>query len=159
MIFVTVGTHYQEFTRLIKRIDQIATKINEKIIVQRGYTKYVPKNCESFDWRSGLEDYYKKCRILITHSAMSCVEFIYKYKKPILLVPRQHKFQEHINDHQVEFAESFEKKINVKAIYNIKDLTPDLLKSYKFVGKIDDKNLKKIQNYLKKTINDLFKEK
>ena len=157
MIFVTVGTHNQEFTRLVKRIDEIAPKIKEKIIIQRGFTKYVPKNCESFEWAPSLEPYYKKARIVISHAASSAWEFVYKYRKPLIVVPRQYKFNEHMNNHQVEFAESFEKKTEVKAIYNINDLTPELLKSYNKVGTINKENLIRLQNYMKKVIIELEK--
>ena len=155
MIFVTVGTHDQQFTRLIKKLDEIAPQIKEKIIIQRGFTKYIPKNCESFEWASGFDDYYKKARLVISHGGSTVWEFVYKYKKPLIVVPRQNKFDEHFNEHQVEFAQSFEKKTGVKAIYNIKDLTPKLLKMYKKVGKINPDNLKNLQIYLKKIILDL----
>jgi len=149
MILVTIGNHNQGFERLIKRIDEIAPKIKEKIIVQRGYTDYVPKNCESFDFSPSLDKYYKSARLIIVHSAMSLIEIIKKYKKPLITVPRQYKFNEHINDHQAEFAESVEKRLGVKAIYDIHDLTPKLLKSYSKVVEIDVANLTKLREYLK----------
>lgn len=48
MIFVTVGTHEQPFNRLIEYIDKLVEtgKINEKIIMQTGYSTYAPKNCK-----------------------------------------------------------------------------------------------------------------
>lgn len=154
MIFVTLGTHNQEFTRLVEHIDNMAGKVKEKIIVQRGYTKYIPKNCESIEFAYPIEDYFKKARIIISHAAMSLVEVVKKYKKPVIIVPRQKKFKEHINDHQVEFAEYFSKKTGVLSIYNIKDLTPELLKKYKIKEKIDEKNLKRLQSFLKKIIDE-----
>ncbi|MDI6655433.1 MAG: beta-1,4-galactosyltransferase, partial [Candidatus Hydrothermarchaeota archaeon] len=44
MIFVTVGTHNQSFERLVKKADEIAGKIGEKVVIQTGHTKYKPKN-------------------------------------------------------------------------------------------------------------------
>ncbi len=158
MIFVTVGTHNQEFTRLVKRLDEIAPKINEKIIIQRGYTAYIPKNCESFEWAPSLDKYYKKARLVISHGGSSVWEFVYKYKRPIIIIPRQYKFKEHINNHQVEFAESFEQKTGTKAIYDMKDLTPELLKKYNKVYEIKRDNLKRLQEYLKKIIEEITKK-
>lgn len=43
MIFVTIGTHPGQFDRLIKKIDEIAPQIDEEIIIQTGFTNYVPK--------------------------------------------------------------------------------------------------------------------
>ncbi|MDP1695951.1 MAG: glycosyltransferase [archaeon] len=155
MIFVTVGTHDQEFTRLIRKIDEIAPKIKEKIIIQRGHTKYLPKNCKSFEFAPSLEPYYKQARLVIAQGASSAWEFVYKYNKPLIVVPRQFKYNEHINDHQVEFSEVFEKKTGVKAIYNINDLTPNFLKNYHKIGKINKENLINLQNYMKSIITNM----
>lgn len=152
MIFVTIGTHDQQFTRLVRRLDEIAPLIKEKIIIQIGHTKYIPKNCDSFQWASSLDPYYKRARVVISHGGSSVWEFVYQYKKPLIIVPRQKKFDEHINDHQVEFAESFERKTGIKAIYNILELTPELLKKYKTIGSIDKHNLKRLQDFLKRVI-------
>lgn len=147
MIFVTVGTHPEQFDRLIRRIDAIAPKIKEKIIIQRGFTKYVPKNCESFDFAQSLDKYYKEARLVIAQAATSLIEIMLKYKKPVITIPRQKRFKEHINDHQVEFALFIQERTGVKAILNIEELTSELLKNYKKIGKINKDNLIKLQNY------------
>jgi UDP-N-acetylglucosamine transferase subunit ALG13 len=152
MIFVTIGSHYKQFPRLLKKIDEIAPLIKEKIIIQRGYTKYIPKNCESFEFAPSLDPYYKKARLTLIHGASSVWEFRYKFKKPFIIVPRQFKFKEHINDHQVEFAEKMEKSLGAKVIYDMKDLKPQLLKNYNKVVNLDHKNLIRLQDYLKKLI-------
>jgi len=152
MIFVTIGTHNQQFTRLIKRIDEIAPAIKEKIVIQRGHTKYVPKNCESFEWTPNIGRYYDEARLVISHGGSSVWEFVYNYKKPIIIVPRQHKFNEHMNDHQVEFAKKFSKNANVKAVYDVNELTPSFLEAYNTIPKINTKNLQNLQDFLKKII-------
>jgi len=159
MIFVTVGTHPEQFDRLLRKIDEIAPKISEKIIVQRGFTRYHPKNCESFDFKPNLDSYYRKARLVIAQSATSLIEFAIKYDKPVITVPRQKRFREHINDHQVEFAEFFAKKTGVLTIINVNDLTPNLLKSYKKKAKIDKRNLYKLQNYFKSLFDRMSKIK
>lgn len=158
MIFVTVGSHYKQFPRLLKRIDELAPKIKEKIIVQRGYTNYIPKNCESFDFAPSLNPYYKKARLTLIHGASSVWEFMYQYKKPFIIVPRQVKFGEHINDHQVEFAKEMEKVMGIKVIYDMKDLTPQLLKSYNRKIRIKKENLANLQRFLKILIKETEKE-
>lgn len=147
MIFVAVGTHPEGFERLIKRIDGIAPKIKEKIIVQRGFTKYVPKNCESFDFTENMDKYYSKARIAILQSATSLLEFVLKYKKPVITVPRQKKYHEHLNDHQVEFGEFFAGRTGIKCIININELTPELLSEYNKKAVIKKNNLLRLQNY------------
>lgn len=159
MIFVTIGTHPGQFTRLIKKIDSIAPKIKEKIIIQRGFTKYKPKNAESFEFADSLDPYFKKARLVVCHSATSVMEFTLNNKKPLITVPRQKKFGEHINDHQVEFAEALNQKTGILAIYDINDLTPELLTNHNTLPKIKKDNLKNLQNYFINVFKALSNEK
>lgn len=154
MIFVTIGTHPGQFDRLLRRIDEIAPKIKEKIIIQRGFTKYIPKNTESFTFADDLDPYFNEARLVIVHGATSLTEFVLKYKKPIITVPRQKRYGEHINDHQVEFAEALTKNTGILSIINISDLTPELLKNYKKVPKINKENLSTLRNNFIKIFND-----
>ncbi|MSS74678.1 beta-1,4-galactosyltransferase [Candidatus Pacearchaeota archaeon] len=158
MIFVTIGTHPGQFDRLIKRIDEIAPHIKEKIIIQTGFTKYVPKNVEHFVFAESLEPYFRDARLVISHSATSLLEFVLSNKKPIITVPRQKKFGEHINDHQVEFAEALHLRTGIKVILNIQDITPQLLKEYKTVPIIKKDNLVKLQSFFKKIFKEIENE-
>ncbi|EFO54158.1 exopolysaccharide biosynthesis protein, glycosyltransferase [Streptococcus infantis SK1302] len=48
MIFVTVGTHEQQFDRLIKEVDRLKKEnlIQDEVFIQTGYSNYVPKYCK-----------------------------------------------------------------------------------------------------------------
>ena len=130
MIFVTVGTHEQQFNRLMKAMDVFALETNEKIVVQYGYSTYVPNHCDSFQMLSNdkMEQYVKEARIVITHGGPGSILLpLLNGKKPIV-VPRQHKFNEHVNDHQVKFAQHLEKENTIIAIYDIVDLKPAIIK-------------------------------
>jgi len=156
MIFVTIGNHDQEFSRLIKKLDSIASKIKEEIIIQKGHTKYISKNCQSFAWDSSLAKYMKGARLIITHAGIgTTLEILKIHKKPMIVVPRQYQFNEHVNNHQVEFAKVLEKKHGVKVIYNINDLTPEMLKKYNKKIILNDEGLKRIQSFLKYLINEI----
>lgn len=155
MIFVTIGTHPDQFDRLIKRIDEIAPLIKEKIIVQRGFTKYKPKNVEYFDFTDNIDKYYKDSRIVIAQSATSLIEFVLKYGKPVITIPRESRYKEHINDHQVEFAEYFAKRANVLMIRDMRNLTPKLLTGYNRKPKIKLDGLHKLQNKIRSAIDEL----
>lgn len=145
------------FERLLKQLDKIAPEVKDKIVIQRGCSQYIPKNCESFDFVKSLDPYYKKARIVILHGGSSIWEFAYKYKKPLIIIPRLKKYNEHYNDHQAEFAEFFSKNTGIKAIYNMEELTADLLNNYKKVALIDKSNFARLQNYLKKVISEIMK--
>ncbi len=152
MIFVTVGTHPEQFDRLIRQIDKIAPSIKEEIIIQRGFTKYIPKNVESFEFTDKMDEYYSKARIVIAQSATSLIEFALKYNKPIITVPREKKYGEHLNDHQVEFGEYFSKKTGILMIRDMKELTPEILIKYNKRANLDLRGLKKIKNEIRKII-------
>ena len=155
MIFVTIGTHPDQFDRLIRRIDEIAPLIKEEIIVQKGFTKYIPKNVKYFEFTDKMDEYYKNARLVIAQSATSLIEFIIKYGKPVITVPREAKYKEHINDHQVEFAEYFSKKSGVLMIRDMEKITPELLKTYNKKTKLDLTGLHNIQKRIIKVIDSL----
>lgn len=108
MIFVTVGTHEQPFNRLIRKVDELKRDgiIQEDVIMQTGFSTYEPKYCE---W-SKLIPYQQMiknvedARIVITHGGPASFIMPLQIGKVPIVVPRQHKFDEHVNDHQVEFA-------------------------------------------------------
>lgn len=144
MIFVTVGTHEQPFDRLIKEIDNLKGKniIEDEIIIQKGYSKYIPKYCQyknfySFDEMSF---FYKRARIIITHAGpSSIIEALSEGKIPIV-VPRKKEFGEHVDNHQVEFTKFLYQEKKIIPIFNIKDLKNAILNYDKIVSQLN-KNL------------------
>lgn len=108
MIFVTVGTHEQPFDRLVSAIDELKGKgvICEDVIIQTGYSTYEPKYCT---WSKLLpySDMVKNvadARIVITHGGPSSFIMPLQVGKIPVVVPRQEKYGEHVNDHQVAFC-------------------------------------------------------
>lgn len=108
MIFVTVGTHEQPFNRLVQKMDELKRDgvIAEDVFIQTGYSTYEPKCCQ---W-SRLLPYLKMiekvaaARIVITHGGPSSFIMPLQTGKIPIVVPRQKQFDEHVNDHQVEFC-------------------------------------------------------
>lgn len=108
MIFVTVGTHEQPFNRLVKAIDDLKKNeiIKEDVLIQTGFSTYEPKCCQ---W-SKLIPYQQmvnnieEAHIVITHGGPASFIMPLQMGKTPIVVPRQHQFDEHVNDHQLEFA-------------------------------------------------------
>lgn len=111
MIFVSLGTNDKSFERLLKAIDKEIQlgNIKDKVIVQSGYTKYSSSNMEIIDLMP--MDKFNKCindcDILITHGGVGTILDGLKKGKKIIAFPRLSKYQEHVNDHQVEIIEEF----------------------------------------------------
>jgi UDP-N-acetylglucosamine transferase subunit ALG13 len=115
MIFVSVGTYKKGFDRLIKEIDLLKEKklIKEEIIAQIGHGKYIPKNIkyEKFFEEEEMEKNIKKCTIYITHAGVGSVMKGLNFGKKIIILPRLKKFDEAVDDHQIEIAEKLSGKI------------------------------------------------
>ncbi len=153
MIFVTVGTHPGQFDRLVKRMDEIAPFLKEKVVIQKGFTDYVPRHADSFAFTDDMEGYYSKARLVISQAATTVIEFAL-HQKPLIIVPRQKRFGEHINDHQVEFAEYFAQKTGVLCVMKIDALTPALLRGYRSQPHLKKDGLHKLQHYLGKIVRE-----
>lgn len=111
MIYVTVGTQKFQFNRLLITLDKLIGDgvISEKVFAQIGHSDYQPKNYAFKDFLSKdeFDSYVEKCDLLITHSGVATMIAGLKYNKPVIVVPRLAKFGEHVDDHQVQIAESF----------------------------------------------------
>ena len=114
MIFVTVGTHEQAFNRLIQEIDLLKYngKITEEVICQIGYSDYIPKYCK---WEKMISyeemiNNVKEARIVITHGGPASFLLPLQYGKIPIVVPRQLKYNEHVNNHQLDFLNKIVKK-------------------------------------------------
>lgn len=114
MIFVTVGTHEQPFNRLIEEVDRLKGDglIEDDVIIQKGYSTYIPKYCKYYDLISyeDMQKYNKEARIVITHGGPASFIDVLALGKTPIIVPRQSKYNEHVNDHQLEFSRELLKR-------------------------------------------------
>lgn len=108
MIFVTVGTHEQPFNRLIECIDNLKKEgiITEDVIIQTGFSTYEPKYCtwSKFLPYKEMEQNIREARIVITHGGPASFVMPLQIGKTPIVAPRQNRFNEHVNDHQVDFV-------------------------------------------------------
>lgn len=134
MIFVTVGTHEQPFNRLIQKIDELKENgtIQEDVIIQTGFSTYEPKYCQ---W-SKLIPYQQMiqnvddARIVITHGGPASFVMPLQIGKTPIVVPRQYQFNEHVNNHQVEFARNVAERMGT--IIPVEDISKlgDIIVNY-----------------------------
>lgn len=152
MIFVTVGTHYVGFDRLIKKMDEIAPNLEDNVIMQIGHTEYEPKNTEWFKFLEYDEilNFIKKSDIIICHGGAGTLLDILGLNKSIIVIPRLKKYNEVYDDHELELAESLTKKvIMVRDIENLEG-TINKLNLQKIEALKTDKNLINfLKNYLR----------
>lgn len=165
MIFVTVGTHEQPFNRLIKKVDDLVADgdIREKVIVQTGFSTYVPKHCEAHKMMSfdEMQQALKDARIVITHGGPSSFIEALQFGKVPIVVPRQEKYHEHVNDHQVEFTKLIAKRMNnIIPVYDVNNLL-NTINDYNEITKIknsgESSNNKQFNEKLEKIVDGLVK--
>lgn len=154
MIFVTVGTHEQQFNRLIKEIDRLKENnvIKEEVFIQIGFSSYEPQNCKwsKFISYEEMNQKIKSARIVITHGGPATFIAPLQIGKIPIVVPRQEQFNEHINNHQLEFTKKIEeRKKNIIPVYDIKDLENRVINYDKIINLINKKNISNNKNFLK----------
>lgn len=165
MIFVTVGTHEQPFNRLIEYVDKLKEEniISEEVIIQTGFSTYDPINCT---WSklypySDMVKYINEARIVITHGGPSSFIMPLQVGKIPVVVPRQKKFYEHVNDHQVDFVKAVEERQkNILVVEDIEKLK-DLILNYDFIIKNMPSEMKsnnfQFNDKLEQIANDILK--
>lgn len=156
MIFVTVGTHYQGFERLIKKMDEIAGRINDEVIMQIGYTNYEPKNAKWFrflEYEKMLE-LIKKSDVIICHGGAGTLLDSLQFNKPVIIFPRLKKFNEVYDDHELELAEALESMGKAIAVYDIEKLEDAIKKAISMKSKLI-KRSRRLVNFLKEYLQGI----
>lgn len=114
MIVVTVGTQLP-FDRLIKMMDNVAPQIGRPVLAQTGLGTYTCRNIKAHANYSPIEfdTYVKDCDVIVAHAGMGTVLKAYKYRKPIIIVPRKAALGEHRNDHQIATVSQLVSRVGI----------------------------------------------
>ncbi len=158
MILITLGTQDKQFTRLLDMVQKEIDKgnINDKVIVQAGHTKYNSKDMEIFDLidREKFSELISKCDILITHGGVGSIITGLQNNKKVIVAPRLAKYDEHMNDHQIQITDNFSKAGYILPLYECDDLGEVLKKVKNFTPKKFKSNtehmIKIISDYIDK---------
>lgn len=164
MIFVTVGTHEQPFNRLIEEIDYLKRdgKIQDDVFMQIGYSTYIPKYCK---WSklvpySEMERNVTEARIVITHGGPASFIMPLQIGKIPIVVPRQSRYDEHVNDHQVEFVKNVSDRMGtIIPVYDVKEIGHILCDYEKIVASMSygtQSNNKQFNEKFEAIVNSMF---
>ena len=152
MIFVTVGTQRQSFKRLIEYISKSNLK---DVIIQNGYTKCSYENikCLGFMKKEEMNKYIDDADYVITHAGITILELLEKNKK-VIVIPREKRYHEHINNHQFEICDELEKEAYILVAKTYDEFIDCINKINKFKPKKYINNNKKFLYNLEKIIDD-----
>ncbi len=124
MIYVTLGTMFLGFDRLVGAVDVIAEDTGEQVILQLGNASRYPSHCEWFEFlpREECLDIQRHARVIVGHAGIGTAIDALSVQRPFIVVPRLKRYNEHMNDHQLEIAEAVQRRGWGRMVLEMKDL-------------------------------------
>lgn len=125
VIFVTVGSQLP-FDRMVAAVDAWSARATSRpdVLAQvgAGRADYQHLRCERFvdDERYGKE--LRSARLVVAHAGIGSVMAASEAGIPVIVVPREHRRGECVNDHQVQTARQLERMGVVQVAWRIEDL-------------------------------------
>lgn len=110
-IFVTVGSRNYQFNRLFVKLDELFEQgiLEGELFAQIGTSTYQPKHYEYKDFISQ-DEFFERVKwadLVVSHGASGSIMKALNANKKVLAVTRLEKYNEHINDHQIQNNEAF----------------------------------------------------
>ena len=159
MILVTLGTQDKDFRRLLEAIDKEIEKktITDEVVVQAGFTKYESKNMKIFDLipSDQFDELINKCDLLITHGGVGSILAGVTRNKKVIAAPRLAKYNEHVNDHQLQIIDNLTKHKYILGLKDFNQLGKVIEKSKKFTPKKFVSNTNNFINMIEDYIDNL----
>lgn len=126
MIFVIMGMEIHPFDRLAKAVDDLArtNAVGEEMFLQLGSCTYVPQHARSQKFLSFGEvcENVQKASVVITHAGAGSTLVCLQNGKHPIMVPRRSRWGEHVDEHQVPFAEKFGQSGLATVVDDVSDL-------------------------------------
>lgn len=123
LIFICVGSREYQFDRLLREIDKLIEEnyISEEVFGQIGKSTYLPKyfGYKRFLDAKEFSDAQNKADIIISHGGTGSLISSLKLGKKVIAVPRLEKFNEHIDDHQIQVSTALSDKGYLKTVFDI----------------------------------------
>ncbi len=109
MILVTLGTHPQPMDRLVRRLEELLAsgELHDEVVVQAAAFGEPPQRVKPV----GLIGYdslvalMREADVVISHAGPATLAAARSLGKVPVVVPRMRAFREHVDDHQVRYAE------------------------------------------------------
>ena len=144
MILVLLGTQNNSFHRLLEEIQKNIDNgnIKEEVVVQKGYTKFESKDMTIYDELpiEKFNELIEKADLVITHGGVGSIISSITRGKKVIAVPRLKKYNEHVNDHQLDIIQTFDEMGYIIGIQEVQQLGEAIKKVKEFKPKKYVKN-------------------
>ena len=162
MIFVSYGTEKYEFLRLTNAIERIFNDerfSNESFVMQMGYSFQnisSSNRIRSFNYCKNDEfnQYIKNAEIIITHGGVGNIFTILKNNKIPIVIPRLKKYDEHVDDHQLQVVRELSKQKFIIPLEDISSLDDYLINYKSFIAEMVE--YKNEPNLVSEYINEKY---
>lgn len=114
MIFVTSGGLGSD--EIVKKVDEIAPKLKDKVLVTIGKGKYIPKNCNWIKYTTEIKNYFKKADVVVTHGGAGTLFECLLLNKRIIAIPLKR------TDDQTDIVNKLSEEGYIIKCENLKDL-------------------------------------
>ncbi len=140
MILVTLGTQDKQFYRILEALEDKLDKhlIDDEVVVQAGCSAdFKSKYMKIFDLipMDEFDEMIKKCDLLITHGGVGSIITGLKNNKKVIAAARLSKYNEHVNDHQLQIIDNFSREGYILKLDNFDDIDKLIKDSSKFKPK------------------------
>lgn len=126
MIFITLGSQKFQFNRLLRKVDELVEQkeIEDIVFAQSGYSDYAPKHYRyrPFMDREEFAEMERRADIVLTHGGTGAIIGAAKQGKKVIAVPRLAKYNEHVDDHQLQLVKQFEEMDIIETCYDLDGL-------------------------------------
>ena len=131
MIFVTVGAEKFSFHRLVQAMDELAGAgafAGEPMFIQSGSSSYEPQHAsfEPFLSFPVMRERIREAKVVVSHAGAGSSLFCLQSGKRPIVVPRLKVFGEHVDDHQLAFAERLHLQGLVRCVRDVESLEQEV---------------------------------
>lgn len=130
-LFVTVGFEKPPFDRLVRTVDEAVAerRIPHQAFIQVGHGLYLPKAC-AYERFIGFDEMIRRVNeadVIISHAGVGTLLLCRSLNKVPILFPRNPRFDEHVDSHQLAFCRRMEREKRGLVAYTEEDLIAAVL--------------------------------
>jgi exopolysaccharide biosynthesis glucuronosyltransferase PssE len=118
LIFVTVGTHHQPFQRLL---DALGSLPPAELVVQFGHGSPPAgvRQATAFMGFGEMLEHFSAANAVVTHAGVGSILCARRAGHVPVVVPRQRRYSEHVDDHQLELTRALDARGAVVAVWDV----------------------------------------